>query len=66
MGPGMIQRLIAVGVLILASLVAAVAAQQPAPAPQFATPAPVPPLFFREAWRQTGRMDAASAFTSAM
>ena len=46
-------------------LYAAVAAQQPAPAPQFATPAPVPPLFFRETWRQTGRMDASSEFQPA-
>ena len=61
----MIRRLIAAGVVILASIGAAVTAQQPAPAPQFATPAPVPPLFFREAWRQTGRMDAASEFQPA-
>lgn len=61
----MLRILIAVGVAIGASLYGAVAAQQPAPAPQFATPAPVPPLFFREAWRQTGRMDASTGFQPA-
>jgi len=30
--------------------------------PQFATPTPVPPLFFREAWRQTAAFDASTAF----
>ena len=64
MGPGMTQRLIAASLVILASISAAVGAQQAQP-PQFATPAPVPPLFFREAWRQTGRMDAASEFQPA-
>jgi len=29
---------------------------------QFATPAPLPPLFFRETWRQTGAFDASTAF----
>lgn len=56
---------IAIGVTAGVCLYAAVAAQQPAPAPQFATPAPVPPLFFREPWRQTGRMDASSEFQPA-
>jgi hypothetical protein len=38
-------------------------AQQPAaPPPTFATPAPVPPLFFREVWRQTTPFDASSNF----
>ena len=70
---GMLRILIAVGVAIGASQYGAVAAQppivdsaqQPAPAPQFATLAPVPPLFFREAWRQTGRMDASTEFQPA-
>jgi hypothetical protein len=39
--------------------------QQAPAAPQFATPAPVPPLFFREPWRQTGRMDASTGFQPA-
>src|SRR5687767_15154421 len=53
---------------LLASLVLgpAASAQQPqqtAPqSPQFATPAPVAPLFFREGWRQTAAFDASTAF----
>jgi len=47
-------------------LIATTDARQAAPAtPQFATSAPVPPLFFREPWRQTGRMDASTGFQPA-
>jgi hypothetical protein len=42
-----------------------VAAQQPAPQPQFITPAPVIPLFFSEGWRQTGALDASTNFRPA-
>ena len=50
---------------VLLALVAPllVAAQQPpAAAPQFLTPAPLVPLFFREEWRQTGVIDASTGF----
>src|SRR5688572_3981267 len=40
-------------------------AQQPAPQPQFITPQPVTPLFFREEWRQTGAVDASTNFRPA-
>src|SRR5687768_5084592 len=39
-----------------------VAAQGTGAPPQFATPTPVPPLFFREPWRQTAAFDASTAF----
>ena len=35
---------------------------QAPPQPQFATPTPPMPLFFREEWRQTGRFDASTGF----
>lgn len=35
------------------------------PAPQFLTPEPQVPLFFREPWRQTGAFDASTAFRPA-
>ena len=38
------------------------AAQQPVAGPKFATPVPVPPLFFREGWRQTAAFDASTNF----
>ena len=46
------------------------AAQQPPPArpaspPRFATPAPRPPLFFRESWKQVGAFDESSGFDPA-
>lgn len=42
------------------------AAQAPAPAPpQFATPVPPAPLFWREPWRQTGAFDASTNFRPA-
>jgi hypothetical protein len=50
---------------VMASIMAStaqLAAQQPAAPPQFATPAPVAPLFFREGWRQTGAFDATTGF----
>jgi hypothetical protein len=40
-------------------------AQQPAPQPQFVTPIPPTPLFFREEWRQTGALDASTNFRPA-
>jgi hypothetical protein len=35
---------------------------QPAPGPKFAAPVPLPPLFFREPWRQTTPFDASTNF----
>jgi hypothetical protein len=51
-------------VFLCASGVTGRAAQQSpaASAPKFATPVPVPPLFFREEWRQTTPFDASSNF----
>src|SRR5688500_17347750 len=37
---------------------AVVAQQAASPAPPFLTPNPGPPLFFREAWKQTGAFEA--------
>jgi hypothetical protein len=48
-------RLVALTGLWLAAAVASASAQQ---APAFLTPNPGPPLFFREAWRQTGTFEA--------
>jgi hypothetical protein len=41
------------------------AAQAPPAPPQFATPTPPAPLFFREPWRQTGAFDASTNFRPA-
>jgi hypothetical protein len=57
-----LSRIPLAGLLILGLFVPAPAAQQPAQAPQFATPAPVPPLFFRESWRQSGVFGASTGF----
>ena len=52
--------LVATGTLI--GGVAAGPAQQPTSTPKFAVPTPLPPLFFREEWRQTTPFDASSNF----
>jgi hypothetical protein len=49
----------------LAALSSELGAQQPSPQPQFVTPTPVTPLFFREEWRQTGALDASTNFRAA-
>jgi hypothetical protein len=48
--------------LLLGVLGCVVTAQPAAQTSQFATPAPVAPLFFREAWRQTVAFDASTEF----
>ena len=46
----------------LLSIPGLLAQPQSQTAPKFATPAPVPPLFFREGWRQTSPFDATTNF----
>jgi hypothetical protein len=48
--------------LLLGVLAPAARAQPAAQKPQFATPTPVAPLFFREPWRQTAAFDATTDF----
>ena len=52
--------LVATGTLI--GSVTAGPAQEPTSTPKFAVPTPLPPLFFREEWRQTTPFDASSNF----
>jgi hypothetical protein len=54
-------RLSKILLLVCTGLSSGLSAQQPA-APQFATPAPVAPLFLREPWRQTAPFDASTGF----
>ena len=53
---------LACSALLCAGAAALLAQQPPASQPKFATPTPVPPLFFREEWRQTTPFDASSNF----
>ena len=67
--PASLRRLARAAAIALVAI-GPVTAQQPArqggaPAPRFATPTPKPPLFFREAWRQPGRLDASTDFDAA-
>jgi hypothetical protein len=57
-----LSRILLAGPLVLGLFVQTSTAQQPTPGPQFATPTPVPPLFFREPWRQSGGFDASTGF----
>lgn len=50
------------GPLVLGLFASTPAALPPVMAQQFATPVPLPPLFFREGWRQTGVFDASTGF----
>jgi hypothetical protein len=54
--------LTAIAVWLAAASAPAAASQAPAAAPKFAAPTPVPPLFFREPWRQTTPFDASTGF----
>jgi hypothetical protein len=54
--------ILSIGVLSLSSVAGGAAQQPAAQTPQFATPRPMAPLFFREEWRQTGAFDASTGF----
>src|ERR1044071_3263302 len=58
----MMIRYLAIVASIVAVGLTASAAQQPPSSPRFATPTPMPPLFFREEWKQTRPLDASTNF----